>query len=157
LVCEYTGYVTVPAGGVAGPNTLINTIGRASTSSNAAGATLGLPYTMSPDARMPVVLYPTVAYNPAVATNTFSFTIMLDCRAFNAEIIYASAAYCPPPNPTPGAIAGYTQTGSMNCVGIDAVNKFVYFTIVSTSGSQITPQAGATLHFDIAFHDTLAV
>jgi hypothetical protein len=157
LVCEYTGYATVPVGGAANPNTIINTISRAPSTSNAAGAALGLPYTMSPDGRMPVVLYPTVAYNPAVATNTFSFTIMLDCRAYNAEIIYASAAYCPPPSATPGALAAYTQSGSMNCVGIDAVNKFVYFTIISTSGNTIAPQAGATLHFDIAFHDTLSV
>lgn len=157
LVCEYTGYVTFSTSGAPPANTVLNTLTKLSVASNANGATLGQLYSMSPDSRMPVVSYPTTVYHPAVAANTTAFMFMIDCRALNADIIYASAAYVPAPSATAGNLPTLASAANANVLGIDNVNKFVYFTLTSSSGSAVYPTPGSSVHFDIAFRDTQAI
>ena len=157
LVCEYVGYVVYQTGGVPTANTVLGMQAKNSVPVAANGAGLGQQFNIGPDARIPVVLFPTTVYHPAVASNTANTVIMLDCRQFNADIIYASAAYCPPPGATAGQLPAVTATSSCNMLAIDNINKFIYFVVITPSNAALNPSVGASLQFDVAFKDTPAI
>lgn len=119
------------------------------------GAVLGQSYTIGPDTRVPVVAWPTTAYASQVAAGTSSSVVMLDCRQFSADIISIDASYVPPA-PTAGTLGGGT-VGSYYALGIDNVNKFVYFAAYSVAGTAIAPPAGSAMQWSVTFKDITAV
>jgi hypothetical protein len=156
-VVELMGYAYFLQAGAPASNTIVAQQ-RTAVPQAATGQQLAQAYTVGPDARVVVVQSPSTVYHPAVAPNANQASIvMLDCRAFPADIIMAQAAYVPPPSATTGQLPALTSIGAFACLAIDNVNKFVYFACTNASGGAQTPANGASIQYDVSFTDTYTV
>lgn len=155
-VCELMGYAYFTNTGAPAANTIVQMTAN-TTPTAAAGQKLAQTYTLGPDARVPVVMNPTTAYHPAVAPGGSTSVVMLDCRAFPADIIMVQAMYVPPPSGTTGNLPALTTAGNCVLLAIDNVNKFVYFAFTSLSGTAQVPANGASVQFDVTFMDTYTI
>lgn len=148
-----TGYAQFPVA-PSGTNYVVPTQ-KAVTTTGANGATIGQSQTCGPDSRVPVVVNPTSAYASTVAAGGSTNTIMLDLRAFPADIINVDATFSTA-NSVPGSIAG-NAIGSFYVVGIDNVNKFVYFNAFALSGAVLNFGAGMGIQWSVTFRDINAI
>jgi hypothetical protein len=155
-VCELMGYAYFTNTAAPAANTLV-TQTATTVPAATAGQRLAQAYTLGPDARVPVVMNPTIAYHPAVAPGASTSVVMLDCRAFPADIIMAQGMYAPPPSATAGNLPAITSAGNCVLLAIDNVNKFIYFGFTNLSGTAQVPSNGSSLQFDVTFMDTYTV
>ena len=149
-----TGYAILP---IASPpaNYVIPTQ-KAALTVGANGATIGQSQTCGPDSRVPVVVNPTTAYAATVANigaNTNIF--MLDLRAFPSDIVNVDAGFVPA-NATAGSVVG-NAVGSFCILGIDNVNKFIYFGAYNVNGSNIGFGLGMGIQWSVTFKDIVAI
>jgi hypothetical protein len=146
------GYVTFTST-ITAANTLIQSAGYAPTA-GANGAVLGQAMTMGPDSRVPVVAWPTTGYAPQVAGGGAANIVMLDLRAYAADIINVDANFVMAAGA--GTITG-GAAGQFICAGVDNVNKFAYFQALSLSGAALTLGPGMAMQWQVLFKDTYAV
>lgn len=158
LIMELTGYCYFTNASAATSPVVTNTPVKNALLTAANGAVLGQQATLGPNGRVPVVIFPTTAYAAQVAAGAGNASVvMLDCRQFQADIIYATAAYAPALSATAGALPNAANIGNFNLLAIDNTNKFIYFWCCTAAGAPLTPTVGASMQFDVAFKDTTAI
>lgn len=155
-IMELLGYAYFTNTAAPAANTIVSQV-RTTVPQAATGQQLAQQYTLGPDARVTVVMNPTNAYHPAVASGGSTSVVMLDLRAFPADIVMAQATYAPAPSGTVGALPAVANVGNFQLLAIDNMTKFVYFACTSSSGSTQVPSNGASIQFDVAFSDTFSV